>query len=68
MIVRGISDDARASLPGELMTLGDADGHLRGGRMLALARPHILAAALRLRRASRHALGNVAGSLPRLAA
>ena len=68
MIVRGISDDARDSLPEELMTMVDADGHLRGRRVLALARPRILAAALRLRRASRHALGNVAGSLARLAA
>jgi len=68
MIVRGISDDARDSLPEELMTLVDVDGHLRGARVLALTRPRILAAALRLRRASRHALGNVAGSLARLAA
>ena len=68
LIVRGISDDARASLPEELLALVDADGHLRGGRLLALARPHLFAAALRLRRASRHALGNVAGSLARLVA
>jgi len=68
MIVRAVSDDARDSLPEELLTLVDADGRLRRGRVFALARPRILAAALRLRRASHHALGNVAGSLARLAA
>ena len=68
MIVRGVSDDARDSLPEELLALVDADGRLRRGRVFALARPRILAAALRLRRASHHALGNVAGSLARLAA
>ena len=68
MILRGISDDARETLPEALIALMDPDGRIRSGRLLALARPRVLAAALRLRRASRHALGNVAGSLARLAA
>jgi nucleoside phosphorylase len=68
MILRGISDDARETLPEELMALMDNDGHIRVGRMLALARPRVFAAALRLKRASRQALGTVADSLARLAA
>jgi adenosylhomocysteine nucleosidase len=68
MILRGISDDARETLPEELMALMDPDGRIRTSGVLALARPRVLAAALRLKRASRHALGNVAGSLARLAA
>jgi hypothetical protein len=36
--------------------------------MLGLARPKVFAAALRLKRASRQALGTVADSLARLAA
>jgi len=68
MVLRGISDDARETLPEELVALLDADGRIRTSGVLALARPRVLAAALRLKRASRHALGNVAGSLARLAA
>ena len=68
MVLRGISDDARETLPEELIALMDADGRIRHGGVLALARPRVFAAALRLRRASRQALGNVAGSLARLAA
>ena len=68
MILRGVSDDARERLPEELMALMDSDGHIRVGRMLGLARPNVFAAALRLKRASRQALGTVADSLARLAA
>jgi adenosylhomocysteine nucleosidase len=68
MILRGVSDDARATLPEELMGLMGADGRLRSGGVLALARPGVLAGALRLRRATRQALLSVAGSLARLAA
>jgi hypothetical protein len=68
MILRGVCDDARETLPEELMSLMTADGRLRGGGVLALARPGLLARALRLRRATRQALLTVAGSLARLAA
>jgi hypothetical protein len=68
MILRGVSDDARETLPEELMGLMGADGRLRSGGVLALARPGVLAGALRLRRATRQALLSVAGSLARLAA
>ena len=68
MILRGVSDDARETLPAELMALMDSDGHVRVGRMLALARPRVFAAALRLKRASGQALDAVADSLARLAA
>lgn len=68
MVLRGISDDARQTLPEELIALMDADGRLRRGGVLALARPRLLAAALRIRRASRQALGTVASSIARLAA
>ena len=68
MVVRGVSDDARETLPEELLELMGADGRIRGGGVFALARPRVLARALRLRRATRQALGSVAGSLARLAA
>jgi adenosylhomocysteine nucleosidase len=68
MVLRGVSDDARESLPEELMGLLRADGRIRGGGVFALARPRVLARALRLRRATRLALGSVADSLVRLAA
>jgi purine-nucleoside phosphorylase len=68
MILRGVSDDARETLPAELMAVMDTDGRIRVGKMLALARPRVLAAAFRLQRASRQALGTVAESLARLAA
>jgi adenosylhomocysteine nucleosidase len=68
MILRGVSDDARATVPREIMTLVGSDGRLRGRGVLILARPRLLVAALRLRRASRRALEGVAGSLALLAA
>jgi adenosylhomocysteine nucleosidase len=68
MVLRGVSDDARETLPEALMNLMGADGRIRGGGVLALARPGVLASALRLRRATRRALLSVAGSLARLAA
>jgi hypothetical protein len=68
MILRGVSDDARESLPEELMSLMGADGRLRRGGVFALARPGVLAGALRLRRGTRKALLSVAGSRGRLAA
>jgi len=68
MVVRGVSDDARETLPAELLELMGADGRIRRGGVLALVRPRVLARALRLRRATRQALGSVAGSLARLAA
>ena len=68
MILRGVSDDARETLPVELMALMNADGRIRARKMLGLARPTVFAAALRLRRASGQALGAVADSLARLAA
>ena len=67
-MVRAVSDDARETLPEELIRLMGADGRIRGGGVLALARPSVLAGALRLRRATRQALASVADSLARLAA
>jgi adenosylhomocysteine nucleosidase len=68
LVVRAISDDASESLPEELMRLMGADGRIRGGGVLALARPRVLGRALRLRRSTRRALASVANSLARLAA
>ena len=68
LIVRGVSDDARDPLPAELLTLVSDDGRLRSGRLLALAQPRLLRAALRLRRASREALARVANALNLLTA
>jgi adenosylhomocysteine nucleosidase len=68
IVVRAVSDDARETLPGELMAMVGADGSIRLGRILALARPSILRRALGLRRSTRRALESVAGSLARLAA
>jgi adenosylhomocysteine nucleosidase len=68
LVVRAVSDDARDTLPEELMRLVGADGRIRGGGVLALARPRVLGRALQLRRSTRRALASVAGSLARLAA
>jgi len=68
LVVRAVSDDARETLPEELMRLMGADGRIRWGGVLALAHPRVLRRALQLRRSSRRALESVAGSLARLAA
>ena len=68
LVVRAVSDDARETLPDELMRLMGADGRIRCGGVLALARPRVLRRALQLRRSTRQALASVAGSLARLAA
>ena len=68
LVVRAVSDDARETLPDELMRLVGADGRIRCGGVLALARPRVLRRALQLRRSTRRALASVAGSLARLAA
>jgi hypothetical protein len=68
LVVRAVSDDARDTLPDELMRLMGADGRIRCGGILALARPGLLRRALQLRRSTRRALASVAGSLARLAA
>jgi adenosylhomocysteine nucleosidase len=68
LVVRAVSDDARDTLPDELMRLMGADGRIRCGGVLALAHPRVLRRALQLRRSSRRALETVASSLARLAA
>ena len=68
LVVRAVSDDARETLPDELTRLMGADGRIRCGGILALARPRVLRRALQLRRSTRRALASVAGSLARLAA
>jgi adenosylhomocysteine nucleosidase len=68
LVVRAVSDDARETLPDELVRLMGADGRIRGGGIFALARPRVLARAFQLRRVTRQALASVAGSLARLAA
>jgi adenosylhomocysteine nucleosidase len=68
LVVRAVSDDARETLPDELMRLVRTDGGLRGRGLLSLARPRVLARALQIRRSTRQALATVAGSLARLAA
>jgi adenosylhomocysteine nucleosidase len=68
LVVRAVSDDARETLPDELMRLVGADGHIRRGGILVLAHPRVLRRALQLRRSTRRALASVAGSLARLAA
>ena len=68
LVVRAVSDDARETLPEELMRLMGPDGRIRWGGVLALAHPRVLRRALQLRRSSRRALESVAGSLARLAA
>lgn len=68
LVVRAVSDDARETLPDELMRLMGADGRIRCAGVLALARPRVLRRALEIRRSTRQALASVAGSLARLAA
>lgn len=68
LVVRAVTDDARETLPDELMRLMGADGRIRCGGVLALAHPRVLRRALQLRRSTRRALASVAGSLARLAA
>ena len=68
LVVRAVSDDARETLPEELMRLMGADGRIRCRGVLALARPRVLRRALQLRRSTGRALASVAGSLARLAA
>ena len=67
-MVRAVSDDARETLPDELIRLVGSDGRIRCGGVLALARPSVLRRALQLRRSTRRALATVAYSLARLAA
>jgi adenosylhomocysteine nucleosidase len=68
LVVRAVSDDARETLPDELMRLMDPDGRIHCNGVLTLARPRLLRRALQLRRSTRRALASVAGSLARLAA
>lgn len=68
LVVRAVSDDARETLPDELMRLMGADGRIRCGGVLALAHPRVFRRALHLRRSTRRALASVADSLARLAA
>ena len=68
LVVRAVSDDARETLPVELVRLMGDDGRLRPSRALALARPRVLARALQIGCSTRRALATVAGSLARLAA
>jgi len=63
LIVRGVSDDARGTLPAELLAMVSDDGRLRARGLLSLAQPHLFGTALRLRRASREALTRVASAL-----
>ena len=59
LVVRAVSDDARETLPDEVTRLMGADGRLRGGGLLVLARPRLLARAFQLRRSTRRALATV---------
>ncbi len=68
LVVRAVSDDARDTMPDELMRLMGANGRIRGGGVLALAQPGLLRRALQLRRSTRRALATVAEALARLAA
>ena len=69
LVVRAVSDDARETLPDELMGLMGTGGRIQcGGVLLALASPRVLHRALQLRRSTRRALASVAGALARLAA
>ena len=65
LVVRGVSDSASQSLPGELLDLVTEDGRLRLGQALALtvSRPALLPRALAVRQATRQALRAVARSL-----
>jgi adenosylhomocysteine nucleosidase len=68
LVVRAVSDDARETLPDELMRLMGADGRIRCGGVLALVRPRVFRRALHIGRSTRRALASVADSLARLAA
>ena len=68
LVVRAVSDDARETLPVELVRLMGDDGRLRPSRALSLARPRVLARALQIGCSTRRALATVAGSLARLTA
>jgi adenosylhomocysteine nucleosidase len=62
LVVRGVSDDAGASVPAALSGLVSREGRVRGGRvlLLALTQPQTLPQALALRRGGRRALAAVA--------
>ena len=70
LVVRGVSDDAGASVPAALTGLVSREGRVRGGRvlLLALTQPRTLPHALALRRGSRRALAAVARVLAGLRA
>jgi len=68
LVVRAVTDEARETLPDEVMRLMGADGRIRGAGLLALTRPRVLRRALQLRRSTSLALLSVAASLGRLAA
>jgi adenosylhomocysteine nucleosidase len=62
LVVRGVSDDAAASVPAALTALVSPEGRVRSGRalLLALTQPQALPRAFALRRGSRLALAAVA--------
>jgi adenosylhomocysteine nucleosidase len=67
LVVRGVADGARQSLPPALIGLVAADGRMRlAGAMALVTRPAVLPRALGLRRATRRALRAVAGLLAAL--
>jgi len=67
LVVRGVSDDARQSLPPELIRLVTPEGTMRlAGAMALITRPAVLPVALGLRRATGRALRAVAGLLAAL--
>jgi adenosylhomocysteine nucleosidase len=68
VVVRAVSDDARESLPAELIGLVEPNGRLRLRAISSLAKPRVLVRALQLRRTTRRALAGVAASLARLPA
>ncbi|HXJ85135.1 MAG TPA: hypothetical protein VMS64_41390 [Candidatus Methylomirabilis sp.] len=65
LVVRGVSDDARQTLPPELIRLVTPEGRLRltGAVALTVTRPAMLSDAFGLRQRTRLALGAVAGAL-----
>jgi adenosylhomocysteine nucleosidase len=62
LVLRGVSDDARDSLPAELLGLVTPDGRMLKGRaaMILLRHPAVLPRALMLQRATQLALAAVA--------
>ena len=62
LVLRGVSDDARDSLPAELLGLVTPDGRMLKGRaaVILLRHPAVLARALKLQRATQRALAAVA--------